>query len=158
DLLSKYRDYLEDRIAADISSQERRLTSLTAEVLAGRLEEVELYVSEQDDSDASTELMALRAVLQTSQDALPTFRDRRTVEPARLKASLNAQVTVRTAHEAVAVQLEGLREQAANRAEALRKKEDELREFEAQVELSKVLPEVIRRANALKRANALTTL
>lgn len=158
DLLSKYREYLEDRIASEVSSAEQRLTSLTAKVLAAPLGEVELYISEQEESDTSSELIALRTVQQMSLDALSKFRSRGTVEPSNLDASRAALTTLQAAREAVVVHLAELHHQAANSAEALANKEAELREFEARVELSKVLPEVTRRVAALKRANTLTTL
>lgn len=158
DLLAKYREYLEDRIASDINSAEQQLGSLTTEVLAAPLGEVELYISEQDALDTSSELMALRTVQQLSQNLLPKFRSRETVEPSSLDTNRGALTTLRTTREAVVAHLQELREQAANSAETLTNKEAELREFEARVELSKVMPEVARRVAALKRANTLSTL
>lgn len=158
DLLSKYREYLEDRIASDISTAEQQLASFTTGILVAPLGEVELYVSEQEESDTSSDLMALRTVQKTSQEVLPIFRAGGTVEPSSLDASRDAGSTLLATREAVATHLQELREQAANSAEALANKEAELREFEARVELSKVLPEVTRRVAALKRANTLTTL
>lgn len=158
ELLGKYREYLEDRIASDISSAEQRLAGLTSEILAAPLREVEMYISEQDESDISSELMALRAVQQTSQDVLPKFRSCGTVEPSSLDTNRDAQTTLRASQETVSAHLSELREQSANRTEALTKKEAELREFEARVELCKVLPEITRRVAALKRSNTLDTL
>lgn len=132
-LLAKYREYLEDRIASDISSAEQQLGSLTTEVLAAPLGEVELYISEQGASDTSSELMALRTVQQLRQDLLPKFRSRETVEPSSLGTNRDALTTLRTTREAVVAHLQELREQAANSAEALTNKEAELREFEARV-------------------------
>ena len=158
DLLGKYREYLEDRIAADISSEERRLASMTGDLLAIPLGDVAAYIAEQDDADTSTELMALRTVQQASQDVGPRFRGRSEVPEAFLDPIGCAEIALRTAREAVAAHLEELHAQAANSAGALVKKEEELREFEARVELHKVLPEVTMRVEALKRANALSTL
>ena len=129
---------------------------MTSEVLAAPLGEVELYISEQEASDTSSELMALRTVQQLSQDVLPKFRSRGTVEPSSLAASRDALTTLRRHAKLLLRISQELREQAANSAEALTNKEAELREFEARVELSKVLPEVTRRVAALKRANTLT--
>src|SRR5216683_5652823 len=119
DLLAKYREYLEDRIASDINSAEQQLGSLTTEVLAAPLAEVELHISEQDASDTSSELMALRTVQQLSPDLLPKFRSRETVEPSSLDTNRDALTTLRTTREAVVAHLQELREQAANSAEAL---------------------------------------
>jgi hypothetical protein len=102
--------------------------------------------------------MAVRRVQQTSQDVLPKFRGGGTVESSILDASREVVTTLRATRDAVATHLRELREQAANSAEALANKEADLREFEARVELSKVLPEVTKRVAALKRANMLATL
>ena len=158
DLISKYREYLEDRIAKNIATEEQRLSTMTRGLLAASLAEVELYLSEQDESDTAPDLMALREVSQASQDLLSTFRDRSLVNPTTLEPVEAAAIALRTAHEAVSAHLTELRAQAANSADALAEKEVELREFEARVELSKVLPEVVRRVEALKRANTLSTL
>src|ERR1017187_2966504 len=158
DLLNKYREYLEDRIASDISAAEQRLASLTTEILIAPLGEVDLYVSEQEESDTSSELMSVRRVQQRSQEVLPKFRGGGTVESSILDASREVVTTLRATRDAVATHLRELREQAANSAEALANKEADLREFEARVELSKVLPEVTKRVAALKRANMLATL
>ena len=157
-LLSKYREYLEDRIAAEISANEQKLAQATREIIAAPLTEVDAYLSEQDDDDGSSELMTLRAVHQSSQDLLPRFRNRDTVSEQAFHAITVASPGLRAIRDSTSIRLKELREQAANSANALAVKEDELLEFEARVELSKVLPEVVRRVEALKRASTLSTL
>lgn len=159
DLLNKYREYLEDRIASDIIAAERRLAGLSTEVLNAPLGEMDLHVSEQEESDTSRELMALRIIQKMSEDLLPKFRGGETVDESGIRdASQNVVTTLQAARDEVATHLRELREQVVNSAEALASKESDLREFEARVELSKVMPEVTRRVAALKRANMLTTL
>jgi energy-coupling factor transporter ATP-binding protein EcfA2 len=158
DLLSKYKEYLEDRIAGDIQLAESRLKSMTQGLLAASLTEVELYISEQEESDTSPELMALRTLQTVRQQLLPELRNGGAVADNSLEPVKSARATLNTSRAALRTQLEELRQQASNRSEELTKKEVELREFEARVELNKALPEIIRRVQALQRANRLTTL
>ena len=158
DLLGKYQEYLEDRIATDISSQEQRLTNMISELLAISLGDMTTYIAEQDEADTTPDLMALRTVQQVSQDVVPKFRRLGDVLEASVDAIAGAEATLRGARDTVATHLEELRAQAMNSADALAQKEEELQEFEGRVELSKVLPEVIRRVEAAKRANTLSTL
>lgn len=157
ELLSKYRDYLEDRIASDIRSAEARLTSMTQGLLAAQLAEVELYIAEQDQSDTASELTALRTVQTASKDLIPRLRSRGSIPDDALKAAATAEAALLASRLSLAEELEGLRIQAGNRAAELAKKEEELRELEARVELRKALPEVVRRVQNLQRANKLAT-
>lgn len=157
DLLSKYRDYLEDRIASDIRAAESKLIGMAQGLLAGSLTEVELYISEQEASDTSPELLALRIVQTAKEDLIPKLRSRNTIPDGSLKAVLAAEATLQTSRTALVERLEGLRTQATSRAAALKGKEEEVREFEARIELNKALPEVVRRVGDLQRANKLST-
>jgi AAA domain len=158
DLLGKYQEYLEDRIAKSIAAEEERLVGMTQELFAAPLAQVDLYLSEQDESDTAPDLMALRTVCQLGQRLLLAFRNRSSVDPADVEAVGTACGALQGVYEALRSKLKELRAQATNRAEALAEKEAELLEFEARVELSKVFPDVVTRVEALKRASTLSTL
>jgi predicted ATPase len=159
ELLTKYRDYLEDKIAADITECETGLAKVTSPLLIGHLSEVETFVAEsEEEADTPEELPSLRSIT----TAVTTLRDKLTsksVVGQQLLIPLKGMTESLTAiKEGVAASLVELRQQLTNRSEALAKKETELREFEAKIELNRSLAEVTRRVEDARQADKLSTL
>lgn len=160
DLLTKYRDYLEDKIAADISKGEADLANTARPLLAGQLSDVEAYVAEYDENaaDESEEVPSLRTLTETAVQLRTKLTDKTTIGPALLTRLEGMAASLAVIRDTVSTLLVDLRDQQANRSEALGKKESELREFVARIELSKSWAEVSRRVEDARQADKLTTL
>ena len=158
-LLAKYRDYLEDKIASDISDCEANLAKMVTPLLAGQLSEVGTFLAEQDDdADQPEELTALRTLGQKEVELRAKLTDNSVIGPRFLTPIEGMAESLAAILAGVSASLVELREQLTNRTEALAKKESELRELAAQIELGKSWAEVSRHVEDGRKASKLATL
>jgi energy-coupling factor transporter ATP-binding protein EcfA2 len=158
-LLTKYRDYLEDKIAGDISDCKSNLAEMVTPLLTRQLLEVETFLAEHDDdADTPEELAALRMLSKTVTELRVRLTDKSVIGSDLLTPIEGMAALLVTIQAAVTASLVELREQLTNRTEALAKKESELRELAAQIELSKSWTEVSRHVEDARKADKLTTL
>ena len=138
DLVKKYGDYLADKISADITATNSQLSGLTASLRSVDTSEVASLLKEYDGRDDQpnfySHLVQLNGILSTIRRAVG--------EEAAIPSDLQSQVSpLRTELEAAltttTMELSALRDQAANRANALAEKKKEVSELVAAAELSK---------------------
>jgi len=159
ELLTKYRDYLADKIAADINDCDTGLAQMASPLLLSQLSEVATFVADTDDgADMPPELTALRTLSAVASELRAKLTSKSAVGRKVLVPLTGMIETLTTIQQGVADSLTELREQLANRSQALASKEAELRELEARIELNKSLPEVTRSIENARQADKLTTL
>jgi hypothetical protein len=128
-------------------------------VLTGQPSEVETFVAEADeDANTPDELMSLRTMTTTAMELRTKLTNRFAVGQELLVPLKGMAASLTATKKAVTASLLELRQQLANRSEALTKRETELLELEARIELNKSLSEVTRRVEDARQADKLTTL
>lgn len=158
-LLAKYRDYLEDKIAADITDCETNRAGMAAPLLVAQLSEVEAFVAEErDETETPEELASLRTLCKTVTELRVKLTKKSAIGSKMLTPLQDMDESLAVTQAAVAASLVELRGQLANRSAALTKKETELRELTARFELSKSWAEVSRHVEDARQADKLSTL
>jgi ABC-type transport system involved in cytochrome c biogenesis ATPase subunit len=159
ELVGKYREYLEDKIAIEIGKTEAALAELAEPILTSQLPDTQSLTSELEEvDDESDEIRRLRALLVLA-DALRRRLEDRTEVSAELVGPAGAVAkAIDTALLDIRATLGELRKQSQNRTEELQKKEKELIEYEARVELSKSWLEVMRVVEDARRSDKLSKL
>jgi hypothetical protein len=158
-LLAKYREYLENKIAGEITKTGSALSALIQGVKGLQLAEVRSYLDENANGDDPTaEVVLLRNVsglVSEAMSAVSSLEAFRTAVVSEASSSLtNLDGRRRDASHA----LEGLREQASNRTETLAKERKKLIELTAAVELGRSWPQVQAQVADAKEADRLAIL
>lgn len=158
-LISKYGEYLEDKISKDIRDTDNQIAALTATIRSVVAAEVLTFVTEYQDRDdkptyynALSELTGLLAAINTSAQNLDP------VAPAKQSSATTHKRAVDAALVQITEELAVLREQASNRAQALADKKKELAELLAAAELAKSWPLLEAQIRNAKEANRLAIL
>ncbi|WP_454859572.1 AAA family ATPase [Promicromonospora soli] len=158
-LIGKYSEYLEDKIASDISASKSRLRALIEPVTSVQHGDVTAFVRDYADAEDKPEFHpALERTLMTLEDLAPALSMNGPVEPARLGHAQADADTLAGALSATSAALSDLRAQAATRAETLADKKKELVELEAAAELTKSWPVIEQRVRDARQADRLTLL
>lgn len=158
DLLSKYREYLEDRISLDIQTTSRELKTMLAD-LDFATADLETFIEENQDRD----------------DLPPVFDDLKTIERAATQArtlsgnglplgaalaGVDSQLVERVASASQQTREEilDLQGQMADRDSALVEAKSKLAELVGAIELGRVFGQVKVQVDSAKEADRLTTL
>ena len=163
-LITKYSDYLEDRIAKDIRSQEFAISGLAQPLLRVSLSEVRSFIDQaHSDDDLSLNnsqglVKALRDVVNGNDILREGLQDRRSLEAAATRATTKHTSYLESLRLETKTRLEYLGQQAANRDQALADKELELVELKARLELGRVWAQIERRVINAQRSNTLDIL
>ena len=161
ELISKYGEYLEDKIATDIRDQEAIIHQFTDAAQRISLATVRVYI-EGIDSDAGlgskagdNQIDALRTIIAVDNDLRKRFADRAPIDeniPAKISA-------IKTSFESwltgLGSTLEELRQQNSNREETIKEKEQDLHELTDRITLNEVWSEVKNFVAMAKRAERL---
>lgn len=155
ELLSKYGDYLADKIALDIHQQETYLTTVTRPVIEARLAEIQAFLA---DSGDAPEVGPIRAVLAGAEDLAARLTVRQPVAEDVVESIKGAEASITEAKARVDAELQDLRDQAENREQTLAHKEAELQELRARIELKKSWDQIEKRVADAQEVDKLTTL
>lgn len=158
-LIGKYSEYLEDKIASDISESKVRLRALIEPTTSAQYGDVAAFVRDHADAEDKpafhpvlertlTSLEKLAGSLQSSTDV-----EASSIEHARTDADALSEALTTTS-----AALADLRTQAATRAETLTDKTKELVELEAAAELHKSWAVIEQYVRDAKQADRLTLL
>lgn len=158
-LVTKYGEYLEDKIQRDLTVVDRDLETLRRPIQELAMREVDVYVKE---LAGTSDLPPFFAHLQAVVVSLAEFRTALTKSES---IDAETQVTISKLSTEVSASLSAteaesvlLQEQMDNRVEALTKKKTELVELEAAVELSKSWPAIEALVKDAKEADRLKIL
>ena len=156
-LITRYGDYLADKISVDISETDHAIAAATLGLRETAVSNVESFLAEQADGDPSrpsfhdaiAETHALLTRLQLSINA---------AEPAVLDTERLAGLvtTIDEANDDAQHRLTALKEQAEDRVAALAQKKKERDELIAAAELTYSWPTIERQVNDAKEAERLT--
>ena len=158
-LITKYGDYLADKISADISAADEAIAAATLRLREAATADVESFLAEHADSEttrpafytAVSEAYTLLTGVQQSINA---------AEPAALdREHLGNLVTaIDEADDAARCRLVSLKAQAEDRLAALAEKKKERDELVAAAELARSWPTIERQVNGAKEADRLAIL
>lgn len=158
-LLLKYREYLEDKIAADITAAATAMTGLVLPIQQAQLGDLGTYLSELEDVDpvpqdvrTLREAHALVTEVKAAVDTRTSIRKEITQEAFKCHEALVAREA------AVAANVQLLRDQSVNRAETLANERKALVELSAAVELGRSWPQVEAQVADAKELNRLAIL
>jgi len=158
-LVEKYRDYLADKISQDISEADKQISGLTLPVRELDVNEMTAFLKEFEERDdrpafdgrlRDLEVLIDRASKSATEE-LPLAK----VDSASAQAIADEFADLL---KTIEQELKELKEQAANRAEALTQKQRELTELIASAELAKQWPVLQRQVEQAKEADRLRIL
>ncbi|MGP5244556.1 AAA family ATPase [Corynebacterium variabile] len=138
DLISRYSDYLEDKISADLRSAEAVLAEMKRQAAAIQGNELVAFLDENRDNDDQLAYFAAVAKIEEARNAISAAIC--SEEPASLvlpKLLSQAHADVDKALRAVGSGLTNLEEKKQNRGQALSDKQSEYLEYKDAVELGK---------------------
>ena len=164
ELVKKYSDYLEDRIADDIRSQEASISGLAKSVLSLSISEVRSFVEQASSDDGSrvTDLgdliRVLRDLVNGRDVLLVALQDRQALEVDLIQVIGRHNSYLESQRIEVETRLDDLRQQAEDRDQALAEKELELVELRARLELGRAWAEIERRVTNARRGDRLDIL
>ena len=158
-LVGKYREFLEDKIAAEITQSEAAFKHLTNAPLTFGNSDLVSFLAENEAVESPSADVVLVRRASNLLDELRESASHRTA----LRAEMQAEVTpclgsLRDRHSAISTILTTQREQAANRTEALERERKKLTELRAAIELAKSWPQVESQVAAAKESDRLTIL
>lgn len=159
DLVTKYGDYLADKISADIAAINSQISGLTAPLRSVDISEVESLLKEHDGRDDQPSFYSHLAQLERVLDVVRSAVGDESTAPNDLHSEISLLVTeLETALAVTAEELVELRKQAANRANALAEKKKQVTELIAAAELSKSWASIQSQAQNAKEADRLRIL
>lgn len=158
-LVSKYAEYLEDKIAAGIAASKSRLLQYSEPVTSIHAGDAVTFASEYTDAEDKPGFhVELDRTLETLATVVANLQSRTRVEPTVVEHAAGDAQALSAALETTTRELEELGEQSTARTETLIEKRKELLELEAAAELTKswaAIDEYVRNA---KQAQQLTLL
>lgn len=176
-LIGKYSEYLEDKIADEITASRDRLGALATPILDAEVTDIRAFVRDHADADPQSDFQPVLERTLATQAALADkiktdgAEDADEAGDAALVGAGNAEIdaesidTARTDARALfeavkrtAARLADLRVQAATRSETLAAKQKELDELEAAAELSKSWTAIEQYVGNAKQADRLALL
>lgn len=161
-LISKYSEYLEDKLAADIAGSQTRLRALAEPVTLLRTGDASTYAAEYSDTADKPifhrELDSILATASQLNDRLNAASTAVEVEPALTERAAADGQALAAALSATTQALAELRTQAATRSDTLRDKRRELVELEAAAELTRSWSAIESLVRDAKQADRLTLL
>lgn len=157
-LVMKYREYLDDKIANDISTAEKSLSDITAPVTECTTTEAESFLGEYGEDESDQHLTTLRSSLQLHSELLVHVTGHKSIDADRLQSVPELLANATKYREATVKAIAELQKQVADGASALVEKTKELAELKARIELQKSLPDVALHVASQQRSHKLDTL
>ena len=137
-LIEKYSEYLTDKISSDITEVQQSLDSTTAPILTIQLDDINPFVGEYEERpDRPSFLAAVSSIRDATLAAAEAIRAGEPVDASSLASVPTRAAEVFAAQGVLQAEIADLKEQAENRADALRDKKRELAELTAAGELTK---------------------
>ena len=158
DLLVKYREYLEDRIAGDINSNEAHIVELCEPVLGLDTAGLKSFLSEQDGAEGADQTEPLSTVFKLAESVIEELTKRSTIDEGKFSSLPSLLPKLKKYQETVQSNVDGLQTQVTNSASALAEKSTALSELKARIELKKSWPELATFVANRQRADKLSTL
>ena len=159
ELITKYGDYLSDKISRDIAETDSDIVALTRPILALVLGDVDALLKEYEDRDDRPhfygDLRDLKTALETCTEAI---RSESTVDVGLPGTAVELADRLIVALDGVEAEIEGLKEQTANRATALSDKRRDLAELAAAAELARSWTTIENQVARAKEADKLRLL
>lgn len=158
ELVVKYREYLEDKIADEIQKTEKHLAQLGSPILACSTSEAESLTKEDDGDEAPEYFETIRQVLTLSETLSEVLTKRSKIDSDDLKVVPGFKAKLDVYREAASANATELQKQVADGATALGEKSRELTELKARIELRKSWPELSTYVANQQKAHKLTAL
>jgi hypothetical protein len=156
DLVNKYREYLDDKIAVDIREGDLTLQRLTTTVRALQLAELTAYVNEANGTDpVPIDLQVISESTSLATTLVDEVTGRRPASSDAVSAATALLTPLTRRRDELAASLVLLREQAANREDTLAAERRKLVELSAAVELKKSWPQIDIQVKNAKEADRL---
>lgn len=158
-LITKYGDYLADKIRTDITAADQAIAAATLALRHTATSDVESYLAEHADSETTREAF-YSAVSEAYALVIGVQRSITAAEPAALDAEHLARLVtaINEADNEAQRRLIGLKAQSEDRVRALADKKKERDELIAAAELARSWPTIERQVNDAKEADRLAIL
>ncbi len=137
-LIEKYSEYLTDKISSDITKVRQSIDGATVPILAIQLNDINAFVDEYEERpDKPPFLTAISSIRDATLAAVEAIRAEEPISASTLVTVRPLTAEVLAAQRSLQTEITDLKEQAENRADALRLKKRELAELTAAGELAK---------------------
>ncbi|WP_156660735.1 AAA family ATPase [Mycobacterium sp. 852002-10029_SCH5224772] len=158
-LVAKYGDYLTDKISSDIASAQQSIGSVTAPILAIQLNDVNPFVDEYEgQADRPSFFAGVAGIRDAATAAAAAIRAGGPIDTSGLAGVSTLASAVSAAQVSIAAEIADLKNQAENRADALREKKRELAELTAAGELAKSWTTIQAQVERAKESDKLRVL
>ncbi|MFV8141750.1 AAA family ATPase [Mycolicibacterium senegalense] len=158
-LISKYGEYLTDKISSDIAAVEESIRGVTAPILAIQLNEVNAFIDEHEtQADRPSFFAAIFSISNAATAAAEALRASGPIDESTMTNVSALTSEASTAHRAIEAEIADLKTQAANRADALQEKKRELVELTASGELAKSWTTIQTQVERAKESDKLQVL
>ena len=159
ELITKYSDYLSDKISQDIANIDSEILALTGPILALALTDVDALLKEYEErQDRPPFYEDLHNLATAASTCAETIRGEAAVEVGLPGAATELLGQTTTALEGVEAELILLKEQSANRATALAEQKRDLAELTAAAELARSWTTIENQVARAKEADKLRLL
>ncbi|WP_457062878.1 AAA family ATPase [Mycobacteroides abscessus] len=158
-LVSKYGEYLTDKISSDIASVEQGIKSQTAPIVAIQLNEINAFI---DEHEARADRPSFYAAISGIRDAAiitaEAIRASGLIDNSSVASVPALTSEASAAHVSIEAEIADLKTQAENRADALQEKNRELVELTAAGELAKSWTTIQTQVESAKESDKLRVL
>lgn len=157
-LLSKYSDYLADKIAAEIRDTEALLRSVSQPIVESEFTETALFLQQNPTEIEVADLSLAREVWTVAIQLQEQLKGGHTVDLDQIASIRGRDAQLDAISATLQEKIRDLQQQVATRDQSLRAKQAELRELRTRLTLKQVWPEVVKQVQCAKEANKLSTL
>jgi hypothetical protein len=159
ELVTKYGDYLSDKISVDIANADSEILALTGPILSLALGEVDALIREYEERQARPPFYEdLRILENAAKRCAEAIQGETAVDVGVPGVATELRDRIATALQGVEAELMQLKEQAANRATALAEKKRDLAELTAAAELARSWTTIESQVARAKEADKLRLL
>lgn len=159
ELVTKYSEYLTDRISSDIASVEASIGGATSPILGIPLLDVATFIDEHESREIKPPGYAnVAAISATVASVTAAIGSEKPIDPTTVSNAPNVAAELDTTVATVEAEIAELETQSANREATLREKKRELAELTAAGELGKSWPTIHAQVERAKEADRLRVL
>jgi energy-coupling factor transporter ATP-binding protein EcfA2 len=158
-LISKYREFLEDKIAADITKSEEELKQLTNVPASFATGDIMSFLDESEGVESpSADVVLIRRAAGLLNELRQSISDASPLRAGLQDDAAKCLGDLRDRHKTITATVATQTEQVANRTEALEREQKKLIELTAAIELAKSWPQVESQVAAAKESDRLAIL
>jgi energy-coupling factor transporter ATP-binding protein EcfA2 len=159
ELVSKYREYLENKIAADIEKSATELKQLTDVPATFATNDIVSFLNENEAIESPpTDIVLVRRAASLLDELRRSTSERATLRPTLQDDGTDCLGSLRNRHSTISATVATQRGQVANRTQALEQERSKLTELTAAIELAKSWPQVEAQVAAAKESDRLAIL